>query len=131
MLSVKNLIDFVLRLRGIISEPARSEVAHILANEVIEAAVRDTVFHGQWVTQDRLRFMRECELINPEKWVPDSLHVEQTKLAEFCNKWMSVDLFKLRNDPSAEWRPINPEMNSLRVTMIEELKSLALDKSKI
>jgi hypothetical protein len=61
--------------------------------------------------------------------VPDDLYIEPTKLAEFCDKWMSVNLFKLRNDPSAEWRTITPEQNSLRVTMVEELKELALDNT--
>jgi hypothetical protein len=128
MLSVNTLIEFIKELRGTISEPARSEVAHRLGNlisDILKVDKPDT--YNTWIIKDRLKFFRACELINPEKWVPDELHVETTKLAEFCNRWLACNLFKLRNDPTAEWRPITPEQNSLRVTMIEELQALDKD----
>ncbi|MFA5344718.1 MAG: hypothetical protein WC315_00350 [Candidatus Omnitrophota bacterium] len=125
MLSIGMLVEFIKDLRGIVPEPARSEIAHRLG-DLISNVLRnaDNDNYRRWVSEDRLRFLRHCELVNLDRWVPDDLYIEPTVLAEFCNRWMSCNLFKIRNDPSAEWKPITPEMNGLRVTMIEELRSL-------
>jgi hypothetical protein len=126
MLSINTLVEFIKGLEGVISEPARSEVAHRLAaliSDMLKDA--DNRNYKQWIAEDRLRFLRHCEVVNLERWVPDDLHIAPTDLAEFCNRWLSCNLFKLRNDPAAEWRPITPEQNSLRVTMVEELKEIA------
>ncbi len=125
MLSINTLVEFIKGLEGIISEPARSEVAHRMTDLISDMLKdADNRNYRQWIAEDRLRFLRHCELVNLERWVPDDLQIKPTELAEFCNRWLSCNLFKLRNDPAAEWRPITPEMNSLRVTMVEELRTL-------
>lgn len=125
MFNLNVLVDFLKDLRGVIPEPARSEIAHRMA-DLVSTMIKDAggEAYRQWVYLDRLRFLCRCELIACERWVPDDLAVNPTQLADFCNRWMSCDLFKLRNDSAAEWRPITPEMNSLRVTMVEELKDI-------
>jgi hypothetical protein len=127
MLSLTTLIDFIKNLRGVLAEPERSEIAHRLAN-LVSDAIRDTDNYKTWIERDRYQFLRACEIVNLERWVPDTLHVEPTKLAEFCNRWLVCNRFRLHNTPSAEWRPITPEQNALRVTMVEELIALSLDK---
>jgi hypothetical protein len=125
MLSIGTLVEFIKELRGLVPEPARSEITHRMV-DLISNILKDTNTENyrRWVSEDRLRFLRHCEIVNLDRWVPDDLYIEPTVLAEFCNRWLSCNLFKLRNDPSAEWRPITPEQNSLRVTMIEELREL-------
>ncbi len=125
MLSIGTLIEFIKDLKGLVAEPARSEIAHRMA-DLLSSILKDSDVENyrRWVSEDRLRFLRRCELVNLDRWVPDDLYIEPTVLAEFCNRWMSCNLFKIQNDPSAEWRPITPEMNGLRVTMIDELRSL-------
>jgi hypothetical protein len=129
MLRVKNLIDMVVNLKGVITEPARSEVANKLADSItatIKQEYTPEALHT-WLGTDRNRFLVGCQLENLDKWIPDTLKIKKSKLAEFCDRWLSADLFKLRGDPAAEWRPITPEQNGLRVTMIEELRALSLD----
>jgi ethanolamine utilization protein EutA (predicted chaperonin) len=129
MFTINTLMDFVKELRGLVAEPLRVEIAHRVA-DLISNAIQNTneETYRQWIFQDRIKFLRHCELVNIDRWVDDSMYIHPTKLSEFCNKWMDVNMFKLHNDPSAEWRPITPEQNSLRVTMIEDLKTLSLDK---
>lgn len=125
MFSIKTLVEFIKDLEGVISEPIRSEIAHRMAALIADTLKNsDKKNYHQWIAEDKFRFLRHCELVNLECWVPDQLHIAPTELAEFCNKWSSCNLFKLRNNPSAEWRPITPEQNSLRVTMIKELQTL-------
>jgi hypothetical protein len=125
MLNLNLLVDFIKGLRDLVAEPARSEIAHRLVDLISDVLKNsDQEKYRKWIAEDKLRFLRHCELVNLERWVPDGLAVQPTDLAAFCNRWLSCNLFKLRNDPSAEWRPITPEQNSLRVTMIEELQGL-------
>lgn len=125
MFSITILIEFIKNLRGLIAEPERNEIAHRLV-DLISDLLKNSgdKNYRQWVSEDKLRFLRQCELVNLERWVPDGLQIKPTELAEFCNRWLSCNLFKLRNNPAAEWRPITPEQNSLRITMIEELRKL-------
>jgi len=129
MLNIKALIDLVNGLRGLVTEPVRSEIAHRMA-AMVAVALHDSENYKSWLIKDKFQFFRACDIVNLERWVPDTLQIEPTKLSEFCSRWMSCNLFRLRNDPSSEWRPITPEQNSLRVTMVEELQTLALDNSK-
>jgi|WetSurMetagenome_2_1015567.scaffolds.fasta_scaffold02484_2 hypothetical protein len=125
MLNISTLIEFVKELEGIIPEKYRIEVAYRLSNLIAEVLrIGDKEKYRVWMYQDRLKFLRLCELKNTEQWAPNTLRVEPNVLADFCNKWMSINLFKTKNETNADWRPITPDMNSLRVTMIEELKSL-------
>jgi tRNA A37 N6-isopentenylltransferase MiaA len=130
MLNILVLVDFIKGLKTLISEASRSEIAHRMT-DLISNLLKDSnpeAYH-KWIAEDKLKFLRHCELVNLARYVPDDLYVEPTKLAEFCDRWMSVNLFKLKDDHTSEWRPITPEQNSLRVTMIDELRELALDNT--
>jgi len=126
-LSTKRLAEFVANLKGIVPEPARTLMCHrlvgIIANTLYKA---NPEAYRNWLGGGRIIFVQECYLTtNLDRWVSDDLHVEATKLALFCDKWMSVEAFRLKNEPDAEWQPITPDQNALRFTMIEELKELA------
>lgn len=122
MLTLASLAEFVVDLKENISEPARTLIARRLAN-LIGTELQPTEHYKNWVTSGCRAFFARCELTCPEKWVNDNLKVSETALAAFCNKWMSVAQFRLQG--TEEWKTITPELNGLRVTMIEELKSLS------
>jgi hypothetical protein len=126
ILNIKTLAHFVADLKGVAPEPSRTVICRKLTALISESIKNsDQKLYSYWLEKGRLIFSRECNLTCEDRWVPDDLHVEATQLALFCNKWMSVEAFRLRSDPDEGWRPITPEQNALRVTMIEELKSLA------
>jgi hypothetical protein len=125
-LTVNALADLVSGLKDIISEPSRTLVCRRVVT-LIAKALKDTdpINFEHWITKGRFQFARNCELTADERWVPEDLHIEKTALATFCDKWLSVEAFRLRNNPDANLRPITPEQNALRVTMIEELREIA------
>jgi hypothetical protein len=121
MLRLANLAEFVAELKGDISEPSRTLIARRLAN-LLGTSLQGTPEYQMWLKEGCKAFFAHCELTCPERWVSDNLEVSETSLSAFCNKWMSVSQFRLKNE---EWQTMTPELNGLRVTMIEELKSLA------
>lgn len=125
MLKPKHLIDFVIGLKGIVPEPSRHVIARRLAR-LIGSILTNEPDRQHWYSQGLVQFVRSCELTGDDRWVPDDLHVEATELAKFCDKWMSISAYKEKNS-SEDWRPISPEQNALRVTMIDELRTLATE----
>ena len=122
---MQELVEEVLAMRGLISEPARSTIARRFAL-MISAQVKQRTpnKYAAWIRNGIPEFLRKCEVAEiPEGWVPNRLEVETTKLAEFCNRWLQVEAF--RKPGEGEWTPITADMNSLRVTMVNELKVLA------
>ena len=122
MIQLADMSNFVVGLEGIVSEPSRTLVARRLANILGQSFV-GTPVQEAWETHGCQRFLSDCKLNCPERWVDDRLNVSETKLAAFCNKWMQVSHFKLAD--SEAYTTITPELNGLRFTMIEELKSLS------
>lgn len=125
MLTQQHLIDFVIGLKGIVPEPARHVIARRLAR-LIGTILTNEPDRKHWYTLGMVQFVRRCELEGDDRWVPDDLHIEATELAKFCDKWMSVSAYRLTDED--EWKPISPEQNGLRVTMVNELKALAVKK---
>ena len=119
MLTIMELIDVVLQLRDRIPEPARSEVAHKLADN-ISSTLLGTRNYKPWIEADRFKFLQKCELVDVQSWVPDSLHVEPSKLKDFCTKWTTTNIM---GD-----KVLTPDMNRLRSTMLKELTTIALDR---
>jgi hypothetical protein len=120
MLNITQLIDLVLSLRESISEPARSEVAHKLADRISNVLQKgDNSEYRAWIKADRFKFLQQCELVDTHTWIKDSLHIEASKLKNFCTKWTTTNILG--------GRVITPEMNRLRVAMVKELVAISLD----
>jgi hypothetical protein len=127
MFTLANLAELVSDLKGDISEPGRTLLAKRLAS-LIGSSVHDSPEnYSHWIKSGCRSFFSACNLTCPERWVPDDLRVSETALSSFCNKWMSVSEFRLKDD--LDWKFITPELNGLRVTMIEELRKLAISKA--
>ena len=127
-ISTQDLANFVVALKGIVPEPSRTLICRRLL-AIITKALGEEPALADGIKAFAKAFRAKCQLSDVDRWVPDDLHVEATKLSLFCDKWMSVEAFKPKDDPSAEWQPITPEQNALRVTMIKELKDLAKDNA--
>jgi len=123
MLTLASMSEFIVDLKNDISEPSRTLIARRLAN-LLGASLKATPeLYRHWIKSGCKVFFAHCELTCPERWVPDNLKVSESVLAAFCNKWMSVAQFRLQGTET--WQTITPELNGLRVTMIEELKELS------
>jgi hypothetical protein len=119
---MQELRDVILDLKGVIPEPYRLILARRLAVLIGQRLSGDD--HRQWLKSEGLRFMRNCDFTDPKHWVPDDIRIEPTKLAQFCQKWMTVSAFKFPEEGEDKYRPITPEQNGLRVAMLQELKTL-------
>lgn len=115
------LRDLILDLKGGIPEGARYKVAQKIA-DLFGQKLTDPEAHKQWVYSERNRFISDCEF---DTRVPDVVTVTPSEIQKFCAKWLSATSFKYSDDPESEWRPITPEQNALRMTMINELIELS------
>ena len=76
-----------------------------------------------WQQNGAVGFLHRCEVGDaPLATVSADLCVRESRLSEFCNKWMNVTQFRT---PGGDWMPITSDMNSLRITMVKELEELA------
>lgn len=123
-----DLTAIVRDMHGLMPESSRTELAvrlAMLVEKQVMAKGTPQIIH-QWQRDGLPSFMRQCmltTLVRPV--VPYDIAVEESKLAEFCNRWMNVSEFKLADEPPEAMRPISVELNGLRSSMISELKALA------
>ena len=112
-----NLVNMVLGLKDIVSEPVRCEIARRVSSAIMSSIGDDAL----WRDQGNLIFLKKCRVESGSPVVPDDINVEATKLALFIDKWATVQLYR---EPDGEWKPISPEMRNAITTMIEEIKEL-------
>lgn len=121
-----DLSTIVSGLQGLMPESSRTELAFRLAQLVEAQLVVNAGALHHWRTMGLALFMQGCGLTTTVRpVVPYDMAVEESKLAEFCNRWLNVSAFKLVDEPAEAMRPITVELNSLRVSMIRELQALA------
>lgn len=120
---MKELRDVIVDLKGTVPEPVRATLARRLARLIGEKLAPEV--RQEWYEREQIRFLLDCQLEDPQRWVPEDLKIEPTRLAQFCKKWMTVSAFKMPEEGEDKWRPITPEQNGLRVAMIQELKSIS------
>lgn len=78
----------------------------------------------RWVDSGGVsKFFDDCGLESGLPWVEHNISLHDSELATFINRWMNVESFRRSEDD--EYTPVTPDMNSIRVTMVEELKTLA------
>jgi hypothetical protein len=122
---LKDLADFFRNLTDLVTEPTRRKIVRRFCRMLSEQLRRNTDQkpYKQWLGRDKARFIRECEIRDDVPFVP----IEGHKVIErWADKWLKVDKFRARGS-SDEFRPITPEQNALRVTMIMDLKNLLQD----
>ncbi len=116
-------------MKGLMPEPNRTVVAHrfmrLIGQELADKNLAQALAY--WQQRGALEFRQQCELTAELPRVADTLQVDATALATFCNKWHAVERF--RPQGAEEWSPISAEMNDLRQTMIAELEELSRERA--
>jgi len=125
---LKDLAIFFKDLRDVVSEPVRSTIVcrfcRMFAAKLQEQEMKTRA--KLWADRGQAQFIRDCNITNGIKAVSDDLDVTATELSRFCDHWLSVSQYRRASDQ--EWVPFSTDMNSIRVTMIEELQELAKKK---
>lgn len=119
---MKLLTQVIKDLRGLVTEPVRAAIANRFMLAIAQdVSVKVSKSVGRrWPHGAGAKFLRDCDLDSGAPVVPDDFHVEATELAMFIDKWMAVQQYKSDDG----WAPLTSDMNSIRVTIIEELKEI-------
>lgn len=124
-MNVFNVADLLVKAKRYVPESARTKLCHmfvgLIGDEIKKSG--DEWSFDNWRQNGAIGFLRRCEVGEaPPAVVVADLRIRESRLSEFCNKWMNVTQFRT---PGGEWMPITSDMNSLRVTMVKELEALA------
>jgi len=124
-MNVFNVADLLVKAKRYVPESARTKLCYMFAdlfgNELKSRG--DEWSFANWKQDGAASFLQRCEVGEaPLAVVSADLCVQESRLSEFCNKWMNVTQFRT---PGGDWMPITSDMNSLRVTMVKELEELA------
>lgn len=118
-------------MKGLLPEPNRTVVAHrfmrLIGQELADKNLTQALAY--WQQRGALEFKQACELTAELPRVADTLQVDATALATFCNKWHAVEMYRPKGQDDADWIPISAEMNNLRQTMIAELEELSRERA--
>jgi hypothetical protein len=123
-MNVQQIAQVLVNTKNFIPEAARSQLCFMFMRMVGDCIqeTNDDLFEN-WREEGAKAFLATCKLECMPAVVAPDMRVKESLLSEFCNKWMHVTQF--HGSDSEEWLPITADMNSLRVTMVEELKELA------
>lgn len=115
------LVTFFSDLKGLISEVTRAMIVRRFCRLMSSTLPNDTEESPRklWLGRDQTRFIRECQI---DDTVPKIPNVPAGVVNAWADKWLHVNKFRVKGD--GEWRPITPEQNALRVTMIRDLKNM-------
>ena len=123
-MNVQQIAQVLVNTKNFIPEAARSQLCfmfmHMIGDCIQET--NDDLWEN-WRAEGAKAFLASCKVESIPAVVAPDIRVKESLLSEFCNKWMNVTQF--REHGSDEWVPMTPDMNSVRVTMVEELKELA------
>lgn len=119
-MNIQELTEVILRLEGWMPESTRTLLAYRLLAAVASHLPKGQLerFHEQNGTE---KFLHACKLTQPLPHVKPGLNIEETALAQFCNKWENVVEYK---GEDGDYRPLTAEMHSIRHTMVQELNKL-------
>lgn len=119
MLQLKDLSSVIASMDGLMPQSSRALLAHrllkVLATELFSK------LSDEQRQEINIAFLKGCNLRSGLPHVPADMNVHETDLAAFCNRWMNVEQYR---EPGGEFKPITPEMHSIRYTIVRELKAL-------
>jgi len=123
-MNVQQIAQVLVNTKNFIPEAARSQLCYMFMR-MIGDCIQETNadLFDNWKAEGAKAFLQQCRVECLPAVVAPDMRVKESLLSEFCNKWMHVTQF--REHDSEEWTPITADMNSLRVTMVEELQELA------
>lgn len=109
-------------LKGLVSEVTRAVIVRRFCNLMTSTLSTEGKNPRKlWIERDQGRFIRETGITDV---IPKIPNVSVDAVNRWADKWLHVDAFRLKGDDDADFRPITPEQNALRVTMIQDLKNM-------
>jgi hypothetical protein len=125
---LKDIAKLFSDLRNVVTEPVRATIVRrfcrmfiaYLKGREAEPALQ------AWAAKGQKQFIQDCKITGGFQAVMDDIDVSATELAHFCDRWLSVSQYRRKSD--GVWVPFSADMNSVRVTMIEQLQELAAKK---
>jgi len=124
-MKIQQIAMVLVKAKRYVPEAARVQLCYMFTY-MIGDYIRENLSIAElenWKLVGASAFLRLCEVKGPPAAVPADMRIRESLLSEFCNKWMNVSQF--REPGTEDWQPITPDMNSLRVTMVNELEGLA------
>ncbi len=119
---LRMMATFFADLKGLVSEVTRAVIVRRFCNLMTSTLRTDGGNPRKlWIERDQGRFIRETEITDV---IPKIPNVSVAAVNEWADKWLHVDGFRLKGADDATFRPITPEQNALRVTMIQDLKNM-------
>jgi len=117
------LATFFSDLKGLVSETTRAVIVRRFCRLMASTLANDGDDSPRklWIERDQSRFILETGISDTILKIPN---VSVGAVDEWANKWLHVDRFRVKGEEGAVWRPITPEQNALRVTMIYDLQNL-------
>lgn len=114
---LREIAEFFKDSKDILSDHTRSilvkRFCQLVANHL---KTTNEKAYTTWIQRDRSKFSRDCEIVDRKPIVK----FDKDELERWADKWLQVNEFRLVG--SETWRPITPEQNALRVTMINDLR---------
>ncbi len=120
-MNVQELIEIALGMKGLMPESSRAILVQRFLLLIVESMKNEHLRQGWQASRGTERFIQACKLESALPVAPPDMQIADSALAEFCNRWINVVEFK---DENGEFKPLTPEMHSIRYTMIQELKQL-------
>jgi len=124
-MNVQELVEIALGMKGLMPESSRAILVQRFLLLIVESMKNEHLRQGWQASRGTERFIQACKLESLLPVAPPDMEIADTPLAEFCNRWINVVEFK---DESGEFKPLTPEMHSIRYTMIQELKQLCANQ---
>ena len=120
---VSDIVEIINQMKGRMPESSRSLLAERFIKKIGQG-LKERGKLEEWVEQrGPTQFMDDCGLDSGLPVVHHEIAVDDSKLAEFCNRWMNVEQY--RDPDDGEWKPISVEMNQIRYTIVKELEALS------
>lgn len=120
-MNVQEFIEIAVGMKGLMPESSRAILVQRFLLLIVDSMKNDHLRQGWEASRGTERFIQACKLDSLLPVVRPDMQIADSALAEFCNRWINVVEFK---DESGEFKPLTPEMHSIRFTMINELKQL-------
>ena len=122
-MKASDLSKIVLEMKDKMPESSRSLLASKIIKQIGLTLQDDAAMLKVWQDSGApQKFLADCELNSGPPWVKHDLAVHDTDLANFCNRWMSVERIRIDD---GDWEPLTADQNDIRCKMVEDLKAMS------
>ena len=123
-MTLSDIADIIKSMQNRMPESSRTLLAHkfvqLFGKNLTDRQDGDKL--QEWADSGGVaQFFDHCGLLSGMPFTDHQIAVHDSDLATFINRWMNIDKFKR---PGGDYEPITPDMNDIRVMMVNELNGL-------